>query len=27
MSNEDYADFLNQTKITRTKLFDRNIEL
>lgn len=27
MSNEDYSDFLNQTKITRTKLFDRNIEL
>ena len=27
MSSKDYADFLNQTKKTRTKLFDRNIEL
>jgi len=25
MSSEDYSDFLNQTKKTRTKLFDRNI--
>ena len=27
MSNKDYADFLNQTKRIRTKLFDRNIDL
>ncbi len=27
MSNKDYSEFLNQTKKTRTKLFDRNIEL
>ena len=27
MSSKDYADFLNQTKKTRTKLFDRNIDL
>jgi len=27
LSNKDYADFLNQTKKTRTKLFDRNIDL
>jgi len=27
MSNDDYSDFLKQTKETRTKLFDRNIEL
>ncbi len=27
MSNKDYSDFLNQTKKTRTKLFDRNIDL
>lgn len=27
MNFEDYADFLNQTKKTRTKLFDRNIDL
>ena len=27
MSNKDYSGFLNQTKKTRTKLFDRNIEL
>lgn len=27
MSNEDYLDFLSQTKKTRTKLFDRSIEL
>ena len=27
MSNEDYSDFLNQTKKTRTKLFDRNIDI
>jgi hypothetical protein len=27
MSTEDYADFLIQTKNTRTTLFDRNIEL
>ena len=24
MNNKDYADFLNQTKKTREKLFDRN---
>ena len=27
MSSQDYADYLNQTKKSRTKLFDRNIEL
>ena len=27
MSNEDYSDFLNQTKKTRTKLFERRIDL
>jgi hypothetical protein len=27
MSRKDYSDFLNQTKKTRTKLFDRNIDL
>ena len=27
MSNKDYANFLNQTKKARTKLFDRNIDL
>lgn len=27
MSQKDYADFLNQTKKTRAKLFDRNIDL
>ena len=27
MSSKDYTDFINQTKRTRTKLFDRNIEL
>lgn len=27
MSKKDYSDFLNQTKKTRTKLFDRNIDL
>ena len=27
MSNKDYSEFLNQTKKTRTKLFDRNIDL
>lgn len=27
MSNEDYSAFLHQTKNTRTKLFDRKIEL
>jgi hypothetical protein len=27
MSSEDYNDFLIQTKKSRTKLFDRNIEL
>ena len=27
MSEEDYIDFLSQTKKMRTKLFDRNIEL
>ncbi len=27
MSCDDYSDFLNQTRETRTKLFDRNIEL
>lgn len=27
MSSKDYSDFLNQTKKTRTKLFDRNIDL
>ena len=26
MNSKDYSDFLNQTKITRTKLFDRNID-
>lgn len=27
MNSKDYSDFLDQTKITRTKLFDRNIDL
>ena len=27
MSDKDYSEFLNQTKIVRTKLFDRSIEL
>jgi len=27
MSNEDYADFLSQTKKNRTELFERKIEL
>jgi hypothetical protein len=27
MSNKDYGDFINHTKQTRTKLFDRNSEL
>lgn len=27
MSSEDYSDFVNKTKETRAKLFDRNIEL
>jgi uncharacterized protein YoxC len=27
MSSKDYSDFLSQTKRTRTKLFDRNIDL
>ena len=27
MSSIDYSDFLNQTKRTRIKLFDRNIDL
>ena len=27
MSNKDYSDFLEKTKNTRTKLFDRSIEL
>jgi hypothetical protein len=27
MTNKDYADYLNQTKKSRTKLFDRNIDL
>jgi len=27
MSSEDYADFLNQTKKARVKLFDRTIDL
>ena len=27
MGSKDYADFLNQTKKTRTKLFDRNIDI
>ena len=27
MNSEDYADFLNQTKKTRTNLFDRNIDV
>lgn len=27
MSSGDYADFVNQTKKTRAKLFDRNIDL
>ena len=27
MSSKDYSDFLNQTKKTRTTLFDRNIDL
>ena len=27
MSNKDYADFLTQTKKTRSKLFDRKVDL
>ena len=27
MSEEDYSDFLNQTKKVRTDLFDRNIDI
>jgi len=27
MSEKDYAEYLNQTKETRTQLFDRNIDL
>ncbi len=27
MSEKDYADYLHQTKKTRTKLFDRNFDL
>ena len=27
MSDKDYADFLTQTKKTRSKLFDRNVDL
>lgn len=27
MSSNDYKDYLNQTKKSRTKLFDRNIDL
>jgi hypothetical protein len=27
MNSKDYSEFLNQTKKTRTKLFDRNIDL
>jgi hypothetical protein len=27
MTSKDYSDFLNQAKKTRTKLFDRNMEL
>lgn len=27
MSNKDYAEYAAQTKKTRTKLFDRNIEI
>ena len=27
MSSKDYADFLSQTKKTRNKLFDRNIDI
>ncbi len=27
MTSKDYNDYLNHTKKTRTKLFDRNIEL
>jgi hypothetical protein len=27
MSSEDYSDFLSHAKKTRTKLFDRNIDL
>jgi hypothetical protein len=27
MSSKDYSDFLNQTRKTRTNLFDRNIDL
>jgi hypothetical protein len=27
MSNKDYTDYLSHTKKTRTKLFDRNIDL
>ncbi len=27
LSKTDYDDYLNQTKLTRNKLFDRNIEI
>jgi len=27
LSSEDYSDFINQNKKTRTELFDRNIDL
>ena len=27
MTNKDYAEFLSQTKKTRAKIFDRNIDL
>ena len=27
MNNKDYSDFLNQTRKTRTNLFDRNFDL
>ena len=27
MTSKDYADYLNQTKKARTKLFDRNIDI
>lgn len=27
MGNKDYSEFISQTKKTRTKLFDRNIDL
>lgn len=27
MSDKDYAEYLSQTKLTRTQLFDRNIDL